>query len=78
VTSLRAVLSGLLKSGAADAVVREDAGEWFSLKFSNSRISVTKYWSLKNVDVFAAYKKRLVSTTIRSLDSDSIKGVCWT
>ena len=66
------LVSQLKKKGADDVVVSAGTEEATQLKFSNSTISTTQTWHSEKINVFMAIDKKLVGTSIRSLEKRAV------
>ncbi len=71
--SIASYLVGQLKKkGADDVVVSIGTEDATQLKFSNSTISTTQTWHAEKVNVFMAIGRKLVSTSIRSVEKRAV------
>jgi PmbA protein len=59
-------------AGADDTIVTISEELKTQLKFSNSKISATQTWKSMNIGLFAAFDKKLISTTIQNLSDAAI------
>ncbi|MBI2175911.1 TldD/PmbA family protein [Candidatus Woesearchaeota archaeon] len=62
----------LRKKGADDVVVSAGTEEAVQLKFSNSTISTTQSWHSEKLNIFMAVDRKLVGTSIRSLEKRAV------
>jgi len=67
------LLKLVLKKGADDAVVSFILAEETQIKFSNSRINTQMIYQPSRLSIFASFNKRIVSTSIKEMDSASLK-----
>jgi len=58
------LLRGLEKEGARDCVINQTISDQTQVKFSNSRITGNFYWHSYSISVFAAFGKKILSTTL--------------
>ncbi len=65
----------LRKKGADDVVVSAGTEEAVQLKFSNSTISTTQSWHSEKLNIFMATGRKLVGTSIRSLEKRAVDDV---
>ncbi len=66
------IVRQLKKKGADDVVVSTGTEEATQLKFSNSTISTTQTWHSEKINVFMAADRKLVGTSIRSLEKSAV------
>jgi PmbA protein len=71
--SLHKIKDILLKKGINDLVLKKIQTQETSLKFVNNKIVKTELSTTTFIDVFAEKNKKLITTTIKQLDTDSIK-----
>nr|QBM01336.1 hypothetical protein [uncultured archaeon] len=69
------ILKRLKERGFDDAVVISSKGDSSQIKFANNKIVANKTFTLVDLSIFAALKKRLVSTSIRNLDKEKAEKV---
>lgn len=65
------IKKGLVKAGAEDFVIGFNDSETTQVKFVDNQIVMNKIWSSKNIGVFAAIKKKIISTSIKDLSKKS-------
>ena len=65
-------LSVKLKEEFDDFVVSSSLGEKTQVKFANNNVVTTKFWESQNIEIFASWKKRLVSTNVQDMRKEVI------
>ncbi|MBW3022236.1 TldD/PmbA family protein, partial [Candidatus Woesearchaeota archaeon] len=71
--AVESALKELEKKGATDAVVSSVVSKSSQIKFSDNKINTTKDWDSVSVNIFASFKGRIVSTSIKDVSDEGIK-----